>query len=80
MGDSKKWTKLAVAEPEGRIRVGERVYPVRFERLLDDADRRAAAATGYRHHHDGEDPPADFEVDEDRWYFRVTSRSPDALP
>jgi hypothetical protein len=78
MGESKRWTKLAVAEPDALIRVGERIYPVHFERLTDEADRRAAAEAGYRHHHHGEEPPEDLEVDDDRWYFRVTSRPADA--
>lgn len=76
MGDSKKWTKMALAEPAARIRVGERIYPITLERLVDPAGRRAAAVAGYRRHHDGADPPADFEVKEDRWYFRATSRQP----
>jgi hypothetical protein len=74
MGDSKQWTKLAVANPDARIRIGERIYPVTLERLVAPADRRAAAEAGHRHHHGGAEPPADFEVKEDRWYFRATSR------
>ncbi len=74
MGESKKWTNFAVTEPDARIRIGERIFPVRMERLDDPADRRTAAEAAYRRHHDGAEPPADFEVKEDRWYFRVTSR------
>jgi len=74
MGDSKQWTKLALANPDARIRIGGRLYPVTLERLVDAADRRAAAEAGHRRHHGGVAPPPDFEVEEDRWYFRATSR------
>jgi len=74
MGDGKQWTKMAVAEPRARIRIGGRIYPVQLERVLDPAELRAAAEAGYRRQNDGEDPPPDFEQKADRWYFRVTSR------
>jgi hypothetical protein len=76
MGADKQWTKMALAEPEARIRVGERIHLVTLERLVAPDERRAAAAAGYRSRHDGADPPDDFEVKDDRWYFRVTSRPP----
>jgi len=74
MGDGKQWTKMAIAEPQARIRVGGRIYPVLLERVLDPAELRAAAEAGYRRQNDGEDPPPKFEQKADRWYFRVTSR------
>jgi len=76
MGADKQWTKMAVAEPAARIRVGDVVYPVTLERLVTPEDRLTAAAAGYRARHDGADPPDGFEVPEDRWFFRATSRPP----
>jgi hypothetical protein len=74
MGEDKRWTMLAVAEPDVRIRVGDRIYPVTLQHLKGPHDRRAAAEAGYRRWHHGADPPADLEVKADCWYFRATSR------
>jgi len=74
MGDSKKWTKLAVADPRARIRIGGKIHPVTIERVDDPAERLVAARLGYRKYQDGEVPPDDFEVPDDRWFFRLTSR------
>jgi hypothetical protein len=74
MGDSKKWTKLAVADPRARIRIAGKIHPVTIERIDDPTERLVAARLGYRKYHDGEEPPADFDVPEDRWFFRLRSR------
>lgn len=74
MGDSKQWTKMAMADSRARVRVGERIYPVTIERVEAPEERLDAARLGYRKYHDGEEPPADFDVPDDRWYFRLTSR------
>lgn len=78
MGESKKWPKMALADPHARIKIGDTIHPVTIERVLEDEERRVAARAGYRKYHDGEDPPDDWEVPEDRWFFRLTSRAPDA--
>lgn len=36
--ESKRWSGWAVSMPEGRIAIGERVYPVSFRRVLDDRE------------------------------------------
>jgi len=74
MGDDKRWTKLAVTQPEARLRVGDRIYPVTLVRLLEPEERREAALAGHRRRHEGDVPPEDFELDDDTWYFRATSR------
>ena len=77
MGDSKRWTKLAIEDARARIKIGETVYPVTLERIEDPAERRAVARLGYQKYH-GEEAPRDWEPSDDRWYFRVTSRAPGA--
>ncbi len=74
MGDAKKWTKMVLADPRGRIRIGERIYPVRIERVEDDALRRDAALSGWRKYNPGEASPGDFEISEDHWIFELQSR------
>lgn len=74
MGEDKRWTMLAVEEPDARIRVGDRIYPVTLRHLKAPDERRAAAEAGYRRRHHGAEPPADLEVKADCWYFRATSR------
>lgn len=78
MGESKRWTQWAAEDPRARIKIGETIYPVTIVRIEDDAERRLAGLTGYRKHHD-EEPEPDWEVPEDRWYFRLTSR-PEVAP
>jgi hypothetical protein len=67
--DGKYWSGRALANPQARLRVGNRVYPVRLDRLndpnsLDHAWRTRAAKTG-------------LGLDQSRpdhwWSFRVTT-------
>lgn len=76
MGDSKHWTHWAIEHPHARVKIGDEIYPVTIERVEDAAARRRAARAGYRKYQ-GQDPPEDWETPEDRWYFRLTWRSPD---
>lgn len=68
--DGKVWSTAALANPEARLRVGDKVYPVRLSRVedpqtLDEAWRARARKTGR-----GLETPR-----EDGWWsFRVESR------
>ncbi len=49
--DGKVWSSAALAHPEARLRIGDRVYPVRVSRVrdpavLDEAWQARAAKTG----------------------------------
>ncbi|NNL64980.1 MAG: hypothetical protein HKP30_01930 [Myxococcales bacterium] len=78
MGESKQWPKMVAADPRARVKIGDAIYPVTIERILDPAERERAARASYRKYHDGEDPPRDWKVPEDRWFFRLGSRTPEA--
>ncbi len=73
MGDSKRWTKWATADPSARLRIGDTIYPVTIERIEDERERVHAAKTGYRKYQE-EEPEPGWEPSEDRWYFRLRSR------
>ncbi len=68
--DGKVWSTAALENPEARLRLGERVYPVRLTRVqdpdvLDEAWQARARKTG-----GGLDVPRQ----EGWWSFRVESR------
>jgi hypothetical protein len=68
--DGKRWSTAALANPEARLRAGDRVYPVTVTRVLDAAtlDRAwvARAAKLGR--------PTDTPRQEGWWSFHVESR------
>lgn len=68
--DGKVWSSAARADPEARLRIGDRVYPVRLTRVsdpavLDEAWQARAAKTGRG---------ADGLREDGWWAFRVESR------
>ncbi|MEZ5561255.1 MAG: hypothetical protein R3E86_22280 [Pseudomonadales bacterium] len=68
--EGKTWSTAALADPDARLRLGQRVYPVRLTRVLDPAEldeawHARAVKTGR-----GLDAPR-----QDGWWsFRATSR------
>jgi hypothetical protein len=67
--DGKYWSTIALGNPDGRMRIGGKVYPVRLQRVtdpkvLDNAWQARAAKTGR----------AAGPRSADWWSFRVTSR------
>ena len=68
--DGKYWSGIALENPEGRIRINEKVYPVTLVRLkdparLDEAWRARAAKLG---------PDADVPRPDHWWSFWLRSR------
>ncbi len=73
-GSAKAWPHFAVSDPNSRILVDGRIYPVRLTRVTDASlvpDLRMAVAAKYDFV-SADDPPA-----EDIWVFRVDSAIPD---
>ena len=68
--EGKRWSAMALAEPAGRIRIGERIHPVTLRRVEDPAEldavwqARAAKVGGEA----GEPRPEGW------WTFELTSR------
>jgi hypothetical protein len=70
---AKSWPHYAVSNPQTRILVDGKIYPVRATRVTDEAlalALRSAAAAKYDFV-SGDAPP------EDVWLFRIDSRMPD---
>ncbi len=74
MAERKRWTRIALERPDVRIQIGDTVFPLHAERIVDETERMAAFRAGYRKYHDGESPPPDWEVPDDRWVFRMVPR------
>lgn len=68
--DGKTWSSAALADPNGRLRVGDDVYPVRLTRLID-ADRLDAA---WQARSAKLGVPPDRERPDHWWSFAVTSK------
>ncbi|MBW2291169.1 MAG: hypothetical protein JRG89_18950 [Deltaproteobacteria bacterium] len=69
-GSTKEWTQLVLDDPRARIKVGERVFPVRAVRVVDadPADYLSSAGKKYDQLDSGE------EIPEDIWLFRIEPR------
>ena len=72
--DGKYWSGIALAEPRGRIRIDDVVYPVELTRVTDDAELNHAWAVRARKLSNfgrGSDAPRP-----DHWWsFRLTPRA-----
>jgi hypothetical protein len=66
----KRWPSFVAADPQARVRFGDRIYPVRATRVTDAAELEAAwRARGRKYGAAGAAaPPADY------WVFRLESR------
>jgi hypothetical protein len=69
--EGKMWSTAALKDPEARLRVGERVYPVTLTRITDDGELDIAWRA--RENKLGRDPDRPREAG--WWSFRVESRS-----
>jgi hypothetical protein len=69
--EGKTWSTAALADPAARLRLGDRVYPVTLERVVDDATLDEAWRA--RETKVGRDPDRPREAG--WWSFEVRSRS-----
>ena len=67
---TKKWPTFVAADPAVRVRFGERIFPLRANRVTDAATLRAAWDDHWRKRKEGEPQP----VPEDYWLFRLDPR------
>ena len=73
-GSSKQWTQHVVSDPRVRLKIGDRIYPARAERVTDPTraeEMRAAARAKYNL---PEEAGAELE---DVWLFRIRSTGVD---
>ena len=68
-GSDKDWTQYAVANPSARILVDGKIYPVRATRVTEESLVPAFVAAAAKKY----DFPADREMPEDVWLFRMDS-------
>ena len=72
MGERRRWTKVAVAEPMVRVRTGGRIYLRRIEKVTDPALRkRIGEAVAKRY----ELRPPEDPAQDTTWYFRLAPRT-----
>jgi hypothetical protein len=72
VGARRRWTAVAVAEPNVRLRTHGRIYERRIEKVSDPSLRtRIGAAVAARY---GFDPPKNPD-DDTTWYFHIAPRS-----
>lgn len=68
--EGKAWSTAALADPDARIRIGDKVYPVRLRRVEDPAELDEAWLARARKVGRG----ADIPRQDGWWSFAVTSR------
>jgi hypothetical protein len=68
--EKKRWVQYVAAEPNVRVRVADRIYPARIERVSDPAELDAVVPLLVRKY--DLDPP-DTDDEKDVWLFRVES-------
>ncbi len=77
--DGKRWSTAALARPEARLRLDDRVYPVTLTRITDPERKDRAWAARINKIHalrggDPDDPPDTPRPDDDAWWsFHVES-------
>jgi len=67
---SKRWSGYMSLDSEARVKLGDRIYAVRAERVLDPATVASLWGARWRKY-EGGDPPA---VPENYWLFQLRSR------
>lgn len=71
LAERRRWVPVALADPRVRVRVGERVYERRIERVNEPATRaRLIAVMAERHGYD----PLGIVARDTTWYFRLAPR------
>jgi hypothetical protein len=67
---TKKWPSFVAADPDVRVRFGDRIFALRANRVSDPATLRGAWDDHWRKRKEGEPQP----VPEDYWLFRLDPR------
>jgi hypothetical protein len=68
--EGKRWSSAALADPDARIRIDDKVYPVRLSRVTDPAD----LDTAWRARATKLGQPLDTPRAAGWWSFQVESR------